>query len=78
MVFISASEKGNLPQILEMLAGSSACTVGDTRGFAQQGIMVNFIIEQEKIRFEINTESARRAKLTISSKLLRLAKTIYP
>jgi len=78
MLFVSASEKGNLSQILEMLAGASTCTIGDTKGFAQQGIMINFLIEQEKVRFEINTESTRRANLTISSKLLKLARTIYP
>jgi len=78
MLFVSASEKGNLSQILEMLAGASTCTIGDTGGYAQQGIMINFLIEEEKIRFEINIERARRAKLTISSKLLKLAKTIYP
>lgn len=77
ILFISASERENLSQVLEMLKGSATLTIGDTRGYAQQGVMINFIMDQNKIRFEINTESARRAKLTISSKLLKLAKAIH-
>jgi len=77
MLFISSSERENLPQLLETLKNTPTLTMGDTKGFAQQGIMINLIIDQNKIRFEINTESAKRAKLVISSKLLKLAKTIY-
>jgi hypothetical protein len=77
ILFVSGSEKGNLSQILEIVKGAPTLTVGDTKGFAQQGIMINFVMEQNKVGFEINTESARQAKFTISSKLLKLAKTIY-
>jgi hypothetical protein len=77
ILFISSSEKENLSQILETVKGAPMLTIGDTKGFAQQGIMINFVMEQNKVGFEINTESARRANLTISSKLLKLAKTIY-
>jgi hypothetical protein len=77
ILFISGSEKESVPQILEMLKGAATLTIGDTRGYAQQGVMINFVMEQNKVGFEINTESARRAKLTISSKLLKLAKMIY-
>jgi hypothetical protein len=77
MLFISGSEKDSLSPILETVKGAPILTIGDTKGFAQQGIMINFVMEQNKVGFEINTESARRAKITISSKLLKLAKTIY-
>lgn len=77
MLFISGSEKDNLSQILETVKGAPTLTIGDTKGFAQQGIMINFVMEKNKVGFEINTESARRANITISSKLLKLAKTIY-
>lgn len=76
ILFISNSEKKRLPQILEILKGTSILTIGDTRGYAQQGIIINFTMEQKKVKFEINTASARKTKLIISSKLLRLAKII--
>jgi hypothetical protein len=38
--------------------------------------MINFIIEEKKVGFEINVDAAKSAKLKIRSQLLRLAKRI--
>ncbi|MEJ2702075.1 MAG: YfiR family protein [Sedimentisphaerales bacterium] len=51
-------------------------TIGDTPGFLERGGIINFITEQKKVRFEINTAAAHRANLEIRSKLLRLAKRV--
>ena len=48
--------------------------VGESTGFARRTGIVNFIIEDDSVCFEINVQSARDAGLTISSKLLSLAK----
>jgi len=77
MLFVSTSERESLLQILEILKGTATLTIGDTKGFAKQGVMINFIMEENKVRFEINTESAGREKLIISSKLLKLARIIH-
>jgi len=61
---------------LKMAQGSQVLLVGEDPGFAEQGATINFFIEQNKIRFEINTEAAKREQLKISSKLLSLAKII--
>ena len=76
ILFISRSERERLPQILAAVKGSPVLTVGDTKGFVDEGVIINFILEGSKVRFEINTESADRAGLRISSKLLQLAKRI--
>jgi hypothetical protein len=60
-----------------MLEGSYILTIGDTEGFGEKGVMINFIIRDNKVRFEINPEAARRAGLTISSKLLSLATIVH-
>lgn len=49
--------------------------VGESTGFAARGC-VNFFVEANKIRFEINIEQARRHQLKISAKLLALAKIV--
>ncbi|BAN34937.1 hypothetical protein SCD_n01101 [Sulfuricella denitrificans skB26] len=77
MVFISASEKGNLPAILDIARESGILTIADLQGAAQQGVMIGLEVEQKKITFEVNLDAARRARLNISSKLLRLAKAVY-
>lgn len=73
ILFICASEKKLLPEIFEALRGTAILTVGETDRFTQTGGMINFVVEGNKIRFEIKDETAKKAKLKISSKLLNLA-----
>lgn len=77
VLFISGSEKGRFPEIFAALQGKSILTVGDTDRFCAAGGMINFIIVERKIRFQINEASARKAGLTISSDLLSLAEPFH-
>ena len=74
ILYISSSERKRLPQILQSLKGASVLTVGDMGQFNQRGGIINFILEANKVRFEINSHGADQARLRISSKLLTLAK----
>ena len=47
--------------------------MGETDGCTEAGGMINFVWDEKKIRFEINTDAAKKANLKINSKLLRLA-----
>jgi hypothetical protein len=76
VLFIAASESGNLGQVLNDIKGHAVLTVGDSDGFAVQGVMVNFYLEQNRVRFEINNDAAGRAGLRISSQLLKLARIV--
>ena len=76
MLFIGRSEKENLKKALRRLQGWSTLTVGDAEGFAEKRGMINLVIVENKVRFEINMEAAEEAKLKISSKLLRLGKIV--
>jgi len=76
LLFICSSEKKNLSEIINSVKNHSVLTVGDTKGFLESGGVVNFIMEEKKIRFEINLTAARQAKLKIRSRLLRLAKRV--
>ena len=73
VLFISRSETKRLGEILAGLGGRTILTVGEAETFAESGGMIGFVVEKNKIRFKINAEAARRANLTLSSKLLRLA-----
>ena len=76
ILFISASERRRMGQILEALKDQSLLTIGETEPFARLGGVINFTMEQDRVRFEINVDAAERKGLKISSKLLRLAKVI--
>ena len=49
-------------------------TVGESEDFLEKGGMINLYFEGKQLRFEVNPATAENAKLTVSSKLLRLAK----
>ena len=76
ILFISPSEKKRLPMILSSLRGSSVLTVADTDGFLDAGGMIQFLNENDRVRFAINVEATSRANLKMSSKLLSLAKVV--
>jgi len=73
ILFISASEKDRLPKILDRLRDFSVLTVSETDHFTEAGGMINFVIEDNRVHFEINDIAAQKAGLKISSKLLSLA-----
>jgi hypothetical protein len=77
ILFISNSEKNRLPRILTFLRQSKILTVGDTKKFTLKGGVINFIIENNKVGFEINVDAGKRAGLRISSKLLSLARIVH-
>jgi hypothetical protein len=76
ILFIGAGEKRLLSAVLASLKGNSVLTVGESEHFVQDGGMIGFLLEENKIRFEINLEAAEYAKLKMSSRLLALAKTV--
>ncbi len=76
IVFIASSEKAQFKQILEGLRGTCALTVSDTQGFVEQGGMINFVLENDRVQFEVSRKAVEQAGLKISSKLLSVAKLV--
>ncbi len=76
IAFISSSEKVRFRPILDGLRGSGVLTVGDTKGFAEMGGVINFTLVDNHVHIEINPEAAKVQKLKISSRLLRVAQIV--
>ncbi|MDM8554468.1 YfiR family protein [Desulfococcaceae bacterium HSG7] len=74
ILFISPSEKENFSHILEEIKGTPCLTVSDTETFTQHGGMIYLFQQGNKIRFEINLEASKEARIKISSQLLKLAR----
>src|ERR1017187_3462014 len=73
ILFICNSEKKHFSEIIKSLHDAAVLTVSEADQFIESGGMVNFVQEASKIRFQINDDAARAARLKISSKLLNLA-----
>ena len=76
ILFIGASEKTALVEILSRIRTRPVLTVSETDQFLEQGGVINFVKKEGKIRLEINLDAARQAKLQISSKLLNVADVV--
>lgn len=76
LLFVPDTERRNLDDILEEVEDEPVLLVGEFDDFAQDGGMINFYVERNKVRFEINPDEAERSDLTIDSKLLRLARIV--
>ena len=66
----------HLSDAIQMLKGVPVLTIGETPGFARNGGIINLILEDNKVRFEVNVAAAKEADLNISSRLLALARIV--
>lgn len=79
VLFVPHSQMEGYPALYQALKNQPVLTLGETEDFTQQGGIIRFFDSGDKLRVEINQESARRAGLKISAKLLRLAALVqYP
>jgi hypothetical protein len=76
VLFIAASEKPRMKEILRALPGGGVLTVSDIKHFSSSGGMIGLVSRGEKIQFEINLGNAERAGLKLSSQMLKLALSI--
>ena len=76
ILFVAASERGSLRAVLDDVRDQPVLTVGDMAEFATSGGIIGLVMERSHVRFEINSASATRARLAISSRLLSLARVV--
>jgi hypothetical protein len=76
ILFLGSSNKNRLAEVLRATEGAGILTVGEADEFVQLGGVIAFVLEANKLRFEINLGAARRDRLTISAKLLGVAKGV--
>jgi len=69
-------EKDSVEAIVKKVRGYPVLTISKGEGLSQKGVVVNFFVDDGKLRFEINRKMAEAQKLSISSQLLKLARII--
>jgi hypothetical protein len=74
ILFLPTTDDDAQAQIIHKVANDHVLTVGDSENFDSNGGSFRFFMEDNKMRFEVNTDATDRDKLRISSKLLKLAR----
>lgn len=77
ILFISKKEKERLEEILYETEKENVLTIGNSKGFGEKGVGINFIQVGNNIKFEINLKALKKAEITTSSRLLRIATKIF-
>lgn len=73
IVFIASSERGRLEDVLAELADRPVLTVSNAQSVADRGAVIGLTLEDSRVRFEVNLAAAGRARLKLSSQLLKVA-----
>ncbi|MGH8023321.1 MAG: YfiR family protein, partial [Limisphaerales bacterium] len=76
VLFICRNDAGMVRQIEKALKMRPALTVADFPAAVRDGVCIQFVTRNNKIRFKINLDAAKAAHLTMSARLLSLAETV--
>lgn len=74
VVFLDASRKDVAKDLAGL--GRGILTVGEGENFVRDGGMIGFVIEDRRVRFDINRRPADAAGLKLSSRLLSVAHSV--
>jgi len=76
VLFINSSQNTQARNILEALRDTSVLTVGENKGFVEDGGIISFVLQDDRVQFEVNQRAANQAGLHISSRLLSVARIV--
>ncbi len=78
LLFVCASKRHDLTQLLSLTEDKPILTVSDSKGFAEQGVLINFYMDKRRVRFAINESAVRKSGLIMNYRLLQSAKIVKP
>jgi hypothetical protein len=76
ILFIGAGERARAERLLAGSRAAPVLTVGDAPESLSRGTTIAFVTEGNRVRFDVNAADARGRNLTVSSKLLRVARKV--
>jgi hypothetical protein len=74
--FVVERDGKKLQHILEATAAAGVLTIGEGESFTTRGGVIGLLIEDRKVRFDVDTTAAQNAGLRVSSKLLALTRVV--
>ncbi len=77
LVFIAEEDRDAVRRATTVTQGLPIITVAESKEFPLKNIMFNLTVIDDKVAFQINTVAAKAQQLDISTKLIRLAKSVH-
>ncbi len=77
LLFICASERNRISEIMKFIEHQNILTIADTPGFCKKGVHLNFYIdESETIKYEVNPIAFKKSNLSVEMQLLSFGKIV--
>lgn len=76
ILYLDRADRARWPDIRQELVGAAVLTVADDSEIGGDGAVIGIGLEQRRMGFQIDLAASRAAGLVLSSKLLRLARSV--
>jgi hypothetical protein len=73
LLFVAERDPGRLAAILQEASESPVLTVSDVPKSATNGVMIEFFLEKDRLRFAVNIDAMERSQIKLGSRILSLA-----
>ena len=77
VLFVNAADAKDRRPLLEKAANQSILTVGDADSFLEEGGIVRFVLQGDRLRLQIRLKLAQQAGLDLDARLLQIAEIIH-
>jgi hypothetical protein len=77
ILYFATQDKGTIQKILDRVKLRSILTIGEVDGFTRMGGIINFFTENNRLRFKVNVDAAKRQGLKLSSQILLSAQIVH-
>ena len=78
ILFLGRMENDRAERWIAAVRSLPVLVVGESRAVWDRGAQINLVVEDNRVKFDVNADTAAQAGLTISSKLLRVARNVSP
>lgn len=76
IVFVGSTDSAQLRRLLEPFKAAPTLTVSDMPGAIEAGSVINFVLVDKRLRFEVSLANAEQHGLKISARLLTVAQRV--
>jgi hypothetical protein len=73
ILFLDLDQEEQLEETISYVKNYPVLTVGDTEGFAEKGVLINFIVVDNRLGFKVQKDAIETSSLQIDEDLLSLA-----
>jgi hypothetical protein len=78
VIFVAEPASQRIEAVAEAAAGGGTLLVTETKGAIGRGSMINFVLHEGRVRFDVDLNAVARGGLGLSSRLLAVAHSVVP